>query len=160
MSCCYSGIEGWGAACRPPLPIPPELRQPMNPFHYFRISKPVDPTSNPPKLGGDASFPQNAQDASPKLDPSPQPTEKGQLKTPKIIFRHTARCVTLPASPLSRHGGASFPQNAQNAPPNLDPPPQPSETKGLMPPQIIIRHTPSTSAPTPTPNPHPQPPHF
>src|SRR5271165_5278969 len=34
-----------------------------------------------------------------------------------------------PDLPLSRHGGASFPQNAKNAPPDFDSPPQPKATK-------------------------------
>jgi len=45
---------------------------------------------------GDASFPQNAPDASPNPDSSSQTIETGQLKTAQIIFRPSGTCATPP----------------------------------------------------------------
>jgi len=53
------------------------------------------PASHHPEAG-DASFPQNAPDASPNCAPSPQPTGKKVLTALQIIFRHSRACVTPP----------------------------------------------------------------
>ena len=109
------------------------------------------PSPPPPVLPGNASFPQNPPDASPDFDLSSQPTETEQLKTLRLITRHTPRTCVSQLAPLSGHGGAYCKNAPPDAPPDFDPCPQPTETEELKTPRLITSHSPRKMRPRPPP---------